>query len=155
MNKIQQSVKAVQRGFTLIELLIVIAIIAILATIALPAYQSYTGRAKFTEVINATAPVKLAIELCHAESGVLGGACDTAVLAGVNLVAVANGALVDTVTISAVAGIEGTITAQAVMGEGMDDTLLGYTYILTPTSTNGALSWIASGTCGAASICKL
>lgn len=40
-------------GFTLIEVMIVVAIVAILAAIALPAYQTYTKKAKFTEVVAA------------------------------------------------------------------------------------------------------
>lgn len=52
-----------QSGFTLIELMIVVAIVAILAAIALPAYQTYTKRAKFSEVIAAIGPAKTAIEV--------------------------------------------------------------------------------------------
>lgn len=54
-------------GFSLIELMIVVTIIGILATIAIPSYQDYTRRARFTEVIAATAPFKTAISLALQE----------------------------------------------------------------------------------------
>lgn len=49
------------RGFSLMELMIVLAIIAILTAVGLPAYQTYTIRAKFAEVFSLSAPAQLAI----------------------------------------------------------------------------------------------
>jgi type IV pilus assembly protein PilA len=55
-------------AFTLVELLAVIAILSILVAVALPAYNNYTTKSKFTEVVLATAPTKTAIVAC-AETG--------------------------------------------------------------------------------------
>jgi type IV pilus assembly protein PilA len=57
------------KGFTLIELMIVVAIIGILAAIAIPAYQNYVNKAKFSELIQATSPVKLAVDICAQQNG--------------------------------------------------------------------------------------
>ena len=53
--------RTIQQGFTLIELMIVVAIIGILAAVALPAYQDYTIRAKVTEGLALSNPLKLAV----------------------------------------------------------------------------------------------
>lgn len=60
--------KNIQKGFTLIELMIVVAIIGILAAVALPAYNNYTDKARYSEMVMAVSPVKTQLTTC-AQSG--------------------------------------------------------------------------------------
>lgn len=134
------------KGFTLIELLIVIAIIAILAAIAVPTYLTYTRKAYFSEVVQATAPYKLAVEQCFQAQG--GGASVTNCAGGQNGVPAnltSGQGNVGSITVSAA----GVITAT---GSALH-TLSSETYILTPTPTNNVLIWAPTGTCVTDGLC--
>lgn len=135
--------KAVNKGFTLIELMIVVAIVAILAAIALPAYQTYTKKAKFTEVIQATAPYKSTVEICIFKNGATVGATgcnhntngipDAPVAANMNY-------------LSALTVANGIITATATTD------LDSATYTLSPTvNSDGSVKW--AGVCSPADLC--
>lgn len=134
--------KAVNKGFTLIELMIVVAIIGILAAIAIPAYQGYTKKAKFTEVVVATGPYKTAVELCIYDQGAATN-CNTtgnASGAGYNITGQTSAiGLVNTITVTNA----GVITATAVSDQG----LAGETYILTPKLESEKVTWKATGSC--------
>ena len=125
--------RSMQKGFTLIELMIVVAIIGMLAAVALPAYQDYTKKAKFAEVISVSITYKTPVALCAQEAGTLTG-CDLG-LKGVP----ATTATTHVGSVGVTAGII-TVTPTAT-------TDVGATLILTPTLNAGGLpmTWSNAG----------
>lgn len=140
-----------QSGFTLIELMIVVAIVAILAAIALPAYQTYTKRAKFSEVIAAVGPAKTAVEVCV--QGYTGDAADLET----DCAAAGNSAVSGAFNTAIVEDVDVDDTNLAITGTGQSavfGTSSTYTLAVSGTVSAGSnIIWQISGSCRTDGLC--
>jgi prepilin-type N-terminal cleavage/methylation domain-containing protein len=133
LNTMKNISKQAQQGFTLIELMIVVAIIGILAAVALPAYQTYTAKAAYSEVILATGPYKSGVQICALKNAI--AECDL----GKNGVP----ASTSSQAVKSVAVTDGVITVTPTVFSGIAE---ANTYVLTPVGGTTAGAAITSWT---------
>jgi prepilin-type N-terminal cleavage/methylation domain-containing protein len=125
-------------GFTLVELLITIAIIGVLTSVAVPTYRHYLLKARYSEIVSATGPYKLAVIACYYKTNDL-AQCDGGTNGiPANITAGTGPGRLDSLTT-----INGAIIARP---KNLDGLVTADSFVLTPTVTaSGVLTWGTGG----------
>ena len=106
--------------------------------IAIPSYRTYTRRAHYVEIVEATAPYKIGVEECYQIASQLDN-CTSGKSGVPAAITKGNGAgLIDSIDVKSSGQI--VVTPQAKYGIETTDT-----YILTPIPKEGKLLWSSSG----------
>jgi len=123
------------KGFVIKELLITFGVIIGLFAIAFPAYRDYMQRNYYKDIVEATAPFKIAVAKCFKKLKTFTG-CNAGSHSIPSAINKPKGAL---------AGMNvtnGVITAVPVARDGISATDI---YVLTPKMVNDELVWVSSG----------
>lgn len=124
-----------QKGFTIIELIVSLGVLGILAAIAFPAYQNYVRRTYYSEVVQATVPLKVRVIECYHTLKTLKG-CSSGEQHIPPAITSPTGSIQSLIV------AHGVITTIPVEKHGITKT---DTYVLTPIIVNNALRWSISG----------
>nr|WP_269726540.1 pilin [Pseudomonas fuscovaginae] len=107
----------------------------------MPAYNTYTQKARFAEVISLADGYKTAVAVCMVETGSTNGTGCSASTGGIPATMTSN-------SVQSMSVTNGTILMTATQAAG------GFTYQLQPTSTGNGITWAVSGTCIGAGFCR-
>ncbi len=136
--------RTIQQGFTLIELMIVVAIIGILAAVALPAYQTYTVKAKVSEVVLAASQCRTTVsEVYQTGNGGPGNnnwGCENTTGSASRYVS--------TVATDA----NGVVTVSVSSDSSLPSTIRGDTLTLVPFSGSASTATLGSGSVGSTQV---
>jgi type IV pilus assembly protein PilA len=135
MRQFHKNYSILTQGFTLVELMIALAIIGIIMAIAVPSYQNYTRRAHYSEIVNATAPYKIAVAECYQIMGSVTG-CDGGTNSIPNNITAATGGIAS-LTVS-----NGVVVVTPIARNGIESK---DTYMLTPNPTDNGILWTVGG----------
>ncbi len=134
--------KTMQKGFTLIELMIVVAIVGILAAVAIPAYQDYTVKAKVSEAISVSDPVRTAMGVACSEASL----ASTTTNSTLNIPAAASYTSTYVTSVAA-AGTSATAGTVTVVLKAIGNTVTaGDTIIYTGACGTTGMTWAITGT---------
>ncbi len=136
--------RTVQQGFTLIELMIVVAIIGILAAVALPAYQTYTVKAKVSEAVLAASQCRTTVSEVYQTGNSAPGQNNW----GCENTAGSASKFVNTITTNA----DGAIAVLLTSDTGLDTSIRGDVLTLVPYKDSTTL--LSSSNVGATQVYK-